>query len=83
MGHRRAIPEVVHWIIIQLGTTTMTKEDIAMYTDVSVCSVRKILTYFWDTGGVNFAQKQIAPPQLHKSLCDYDVEVCTTFIHHC
>ena len=56
----------------------MTEDEIAMYTDISVCSVRKILTFFQHTGGVNFPKKQIAPPQLHKSLCDYDIEVYIT-----
>jgi hypothetical protein len=84
MGHGKAIPEVIHWIVIWLGTTTMTEEEIAMYTDISAHSMHRILTYFRDTGGVKFPQKQIAPPQLHKTLCDYDIEVSITpFIHHC
>ena len=73
------LPEDFHWVVIRLGSgTTMTEDEIAMYTDISVRSVRKILTFFQRTGGVNFPKKQIAPPQLHKSLCDYDIEVYIT-----
>ena len=75
MGRGKAIPELVHWIIIRLGTT-MSEDDIAMYTDVSVRSVRRILTYFKHTGQVNVPEKQISGPQLHKTLCDFDVQVC-------
>jgi transcription initiation factor IIE alpha subunit len=79
MVRGKTIPEDIHWIIIRLGSgTTMTEDEIAMYTDISVRSVRKILSCFRRTGGVNFPKKQIAPPQLHKSLCDYDIEVCIT-----
>jgi hypothetical protein len=74
MGRGKAIPEAVHWIIIQLGTA-MSDDDIAMYTDVSVCSVQRILTYFRRTGQVNLPQK-IAAPQLYKALCDYDIQAC-------
>jgi len=55
----------------------MTEDEIAMYTDISVRSVRKILAFFRRTGGADFPQK-LAPPQLHKTLCDYDIEVCIT-----
>jgi transcription initiation factor IIE alpha subunit len=79
MARGKTIPEDLHWVVIRLGSgTTMTEDEIAMYTDISVRSVRKILAFFRRTGGVDFPQKQIAPPQLHKSLCDYDIEVCIT-----
>lgn len=55
----------------------MTEDEIAMYTGIGVRSVRKILAFFRRTGCVDFPQK-LAPPQLHKTLCDYDIEVCTT-----
>jgi transcription initiation factor IIE alpha subunit len=74
MGRGKAIPEAVHWIIIRLGTA-MSDDDIAMYTDVSVRSVRRILVYFRRTGQVNLPQKTAAP-QLHKALCDYDIQAC-------
>lgn len=75
----KTIPEDLHWVIIQLGSrTTMMEDEIAMYTDISAHSICKVLAFFWHTGGVDFPQKQIAPPQLHKSLCDYDIEVCVT-----
>jgi transcription initiation factor IIE alpha subunit len=79
MVHGKTIPEDLHWVVIRLGSgTTMMEDEIAMYTDISARSVRKILAFFRRAGGIDFPQKRIAPPQLHKSLCDYDIEVCIT-----
>ena len=85
MVRGKTIPEDLHWVVIQLESeTTMTEDEIAMYTDISVRSVRKILTFFQCTGSVNFPKKQIAFPQLHKLLCDYDIKVyITLFFRHC
>ena len=74
MANGKTIPEVVHWIIIRLSTT-MLAEDIAMYTDVSLRSVQRILSYFTRTGGVNFPNRLTQKPQLHRTLCDYDIQV--------
>jgi len=84
MTRGKTIPEDIHWIVIRLGSgTTMNEDEIAMYTDIGVRSVRKILAFFRRTGGVDFPQK-LAPPQLHKTLCDYDIEVrITPFFRHC
>ena len=79
MAHGKTIPEDIHWIVIRLGSgTTMTEDEIAMYTNISARSIHKILAFFQHAGGVDFPQEQIAPPQLHKTLCDYDIEVCIT-----
>ena len=42
MARGKTIPEDIHWIVVRLGSgTTMTEDEIAMYTDISVRSVRK------------------------------------------
>jgi hypothetical protein len=80
MPQGKAIPSVVHWIVVRLGTT-MSEEDIAMYTDISIRSVRKILSTFRLTGCV------IAPkserPKTHRSLNNYDVEVRVSLPNAC
>ena len=73
MAQGKVIPKVVHWIIIHLSTT-MLAEDIAMYADVSLRSVKKILLYFKQTGDINVPKW--LKPQLHHTLCDYDIQVC-------
>ena len=70
MDQGKDIPEAVHWIIIRLSAL-MTVEAIAMYTDVDVWSVGKILEHFRRTGDVNVTKKP--RPQLYKSLCNYDI----------
>ena len=75
MARGKAIPEVVHWIIIRLSTI-LSAEEISMYTDVSTCKVSEIIAYFNQTGGVNLSHRSKC--QLHKMLCDYDIEVCST-----
>jgi transposase len=77
MTQGKAIPKVVHWIIIRLSTTVST-EDIAMYTDVSLRSVKKILSHFKQTGDVNVPKR--LKPQLHRALCDYDIQVCKVLL---
>jgi hypothetical protein len=72
MAVGKAIPETVHWIVIRLSTI-MSVDDIAMYTDISVCSVKRILGHFRKTGDINVPKR--LRPQLHKSLCDYDIQV--------
>ena len=69
----KAIPSVVHWIIIRLSTS-MNEEEIAMYTDVSTRSVRKILTNFKSTGSIVVPDGERL--RVHRALCNYDVEVC-------
>ncbi len=69
----KAIPETVQWIIVRLSST-MSVEDVAMYTDVGQRTVKKILSHFQQTGGV-IARKSTEPPALCQSLCDDDVGV--------
>ena len=73
MAQGKSIPEVVHWIIIRLSTA-MTAEEIAMYTDVGLRSVKKILSHFKQTGDVNIPKR--LKPQPRQALCDLDIEVC-------
>ena len=80
MASGKAIPSVVHWIIIRLATN-MNVEDIAMYTDVSTRSVRKILAHFKSTGSVILPKHERA--RVHRALCNYDVEVCFFAIYTC
>ena len=75
MARGKAIPEVVHWIIIRLSTI-LSAEEISMYTDVSTHKVSEIIAYFNWTGGVNLSHHSKC--QLHKTLCDYNIEVCST-----
>ena len=66
------IPETVQWIVICMSAT-MSHQDIAMYTDISKCMVRHILSHFKNMGKVKASQ--YLKPQLHHLLCDYEVEV--------
>ena len=54
MAQGKAIPEVIHWIIIHLSTV-MSAEEISMYTDVGVRKVNEIIMYFNQTGGVKLS----------------------------
>ena len=72
MPQGKAIPSVVHWIVVRLSTT-MSEEDIAMYTDISIRSVRKILSTFRLTGSVLAPKSE--KPKTHRSLNNYDVQV--------
>ena len=74
MARGKAIPEVIHWIIIHLHTT-MSVEDISMYTEISVCKVNEIIAYFKQTGDAKISR--CSKPQVHQTLCDYDIEVCS------
>ena len=78
MTRGKAISEAVRWIIIWLSTA-MSPEDIAMYTDLSLCSVKTILTYFRRTGGVDVS-KCLKTAQVHRSLRDEDIEVCIYYL---
>jgi hypothetical protein len=66
------VPEAVQWIVVRMGAT-MTRQDIAMYTDISVRKVSDILSHFNKTGEVKGSKG--LKPQLHRSLCDYDIQV--------
>ena len=72
MARGKAVPEVVHWIIIRLSTI-MSTEEISMYTDVGVRKVHEILTHFKQTGSIKLSRR--SKHQLHRTLCDYDIEV--------
>lgn len=77
MARGKAVSEAVQWIIIRLSAA-MTVDEVAMYTDLSTRTIKKILASFRRTGDVNVANK--ARPQLHRSLCDYDIQVCYGYI---
>lgn len=71
MPQGQAIPEPVHWIIIRLSTS-MSLEDIAMYTDVSLRKVKEIISHFKKTGDVNIPKR--LRPWIHQKLSDDDIE---------
>ena len=72
MAKGKAIAEAVRWIIIRLSTT-MTEEEISMYTDIGVRSIQRILAHFRQNGGID--TPKLRGPRLHKSITDYDIEV--------
>ena len=72
----KAISEEVQWIIICLSTA-MSREDIAMYTDVSLRKVNDVLSTFNKEGTVKVYTRQ--KPDTYTSLCDEDVQVSSCF----
>ena len=72
MAKGKAVPESIRWIVVRLSTT-MTEDEISMYTDIGVRTVRKILAHFKQTGNVGELQKMRL--QLHRSLCVFDIQV--------
>jgi transposase len=72
MAKGKAVPKSIRWIVVRLSTT-MTEDEISMYTDIGVRTVQKILVHFKQTGNVGELQKM--RPQLHRSLCDFDIQV--------
>ena len=75
MAQGKAIPEDVQWIIIRLSAV-MPVEDISSFTDVGLRRVKGILSHFRQTGGVKVSSH--SKPQLHRNLCDYDIEACSS-----
>jgi transposase len=75
MVQGKAVPESVQWIIVRLSPS-MSAEEVAMYTDVGVRTVKKILSHFAQTGEV--ISRNPAKLHLHRALTDYDIEVSTT-----
>jgi len=73
MVQGKAVSEEIQWIIVRLSAI-MNPHEIAMYTDIGLRTVQKILSWFRRTGEVNVAQR--LKPQLHGALCDYDIQVC-------
>ena len=72
MGKR--ISEEVQWIVVRLSTT-MSREDIAMYTGVSHRKIDNILSTFNKSGSVKTNTRQKV--HAYRSLCDEDVQVHT------
>ena len=72
MPQGKSVSKEIQWIIVCLDTT-MSTDDIAMYTDLSERKVRDILAHFKQTGEVKSSNR--SRPKLHRTLCDYDIEV--------
>jgi transcription initiation factor IIE alpha subunit len=65
------IPAEVQWIVIRLSSL-LKKEDISVYTGISVRSVERILLYFHAHGTI---QSRESEQGRKKHLRDLDVEV--------
>lgn len=78
MVQGKAIPELVQWIVVRLSTS-MSMDDVCMYTDVSKRSVERIMAHFGQTGAVMVPASKVKH-QLQRALCDYDVEVHGAFV---
>ena len=52
MAWGKPIPKTTQWIIIGLSTT-MSVEDIVLYTSISPASIRRILKFFKEMADVN------------------------------
>ena len=57
MAKGKAIPESTQWIVIRLATC-MPVDEIAMYTDIGVRSVKRLLAYFNKHGELNIPKQQ-------------------------
>jgi transposase len=68
----KPILEEIQWIIVRLSTT-MSREDIAMYTGVSERKVDDVLSTFNRDGTVKVYTRQTS--HTYRSLCDEDVQV--------
>jgi hypothetical protein len=75
MGQGKAIPDCVKWIVVRLSTS-MSVEDIAMYTDISQSSVQRILAIFRRTSDINIPK--ISVTQHHGMLDNEQIEVSST-----
>jgi DNA-binding transcriptional regulator LsrR (DeoR family) len=69
----KAISEDIQWIIIRLSTA-MSRENVAMYTGVSLRKINNILSTFNKSGTVKATIRQ--RPHTYASLCDDDIQVC-------
>jgi transposase len=68
----KPIPEEIQWIIIRLSTA-MSREDIAMYTGVSLRKVNDVMSTFNKEGTVKVYTRQ--KPHTYSILCENDVQV--------
>jgi len=76
MPQGKPVSEDVQWIVVRLGTA-MSADDIAMYADLSERKVKDILAHFKQTGEVKLEGSKRSRPKLHRTLCDYEIEVCS------
>ena len=78
MPKGKPISEDVQWIIVRLGAAFL-PEEISMYTNVSECKVRAILTHHKRTRGVDIAKRE--RPNLYQKLQDEDIKVCSSLFY--
>jgi DNA-binding transcriptional regulator LsrR (DeoR family) len=72
----KPIFEEVQWIILRLSTA-MSREDIAMYTDVSERKINDVLSTFNKEGTVKVYTR---PKRSTYSLCDDDIQVSSCYL---
>jgi hypothetical protein len=77
MAHGCKIPVAVHWIVIRLSSL-LRKEDISIYTGISLWSVEQILHYFKMHQTIQV--KEPEEKQRKRLLRDLDVEVSIAVI---
>jgi hypothetical protein len=80
MPKGKAISPDIQWIIIRMSTC-LSVEDISMYTDLTIRSVKKILAHYEETSDVLIPKKLSGGPR--RILDDFDVHVCTTLVSTC
>lgn len=80
MGQGKATPEAVQWIVVRLSSV-MSEEDIAMYADISLHTVQRILSHFNRTHEVIVPKSSKCHTQ--SALCDYDIEVWLYYLYVC
>jgi hypothetical protein len=75
MAHGKKVSEDVQWFIIHLSPVIPVPE-IAMYANLNVRTVERILQVFRETGGVQVKDgaKELGKPNVHHTLCDYDIQ---------
>jgi hypothetical protein len=74
MGRGRLIPVETQWIIVRLASR-VSKEDISVYTDVSLASINRILQYFKTHGTVKDSSPKDSSRPERQHLRDVEVQV--------
>jgi len=74
MAKGKAISVQIQWIVIRLSTR-MSVDEIAMYTDIGVRSVQRIMAHFKKYGDRDPNLLKQPKPQPRRLLCDYDIQV--------
>jgi predicted methyltransferase len=74
MGRGKTLAPEVRWIIVRLSTF-LSKDDIAIYTDIPLRSIERILQYYHDHGTVKDDDKRAQVTERKTHLRDVDIQV--------